>query len=209
MSVQELQQIISPKFTEKVLRDIVTTKSGLSDVQVKKIDMGTASKKGDSYLSDICRFTLEATGKNKKGQEETVSIPVIVKFLLKNLGRRKTYRSAEFFKNEAIFYEKVWAPMQKFQESAGIKDKFDNIPQLLAAYIDGSNDFVALQDVSPEGYKGAERGAGLDYVTTVAILKVLAGFHAVSLAFKDQQPEIFEKAATALEVNKTFVVYRC
>jgi hypothetical protein len=66
MSVQELQQIISPKFTEKVLRDIVTTKSGLSDVQVKKIDMGTASKKGDSYLSDICRFTLEATGKNKK-----------------------------------------------------------------------------------------------------------------------------------------------
>jgi hypothetical protein len=199
MSVQELQQIISPKFTEKVLRDIVTTKSGLSDVQVKKIDMGAASKKGDSYLSDICRFTLEATGKNKKGQEETVSIPVIVKFLLKNLGRRKTYRSAEFFKNEAIFYEKVWAPMQKFQESAGIKDKFDNIPQLLAAYIDGSNDFVALQDVSPEGYKGAERGAGLDYVTTVAILKVLAGFHAVSLAFKDQQPEIFEKAATALE----------
>jgi hypothetical protein len=129
MSVQELQQIISPKFTEKVLRDIVTTKSGLSDVQVKKIDMGTASKKGDSYLSDICRFNLEATGKNKKGQEETVSIPVIVKFLLKNLGRRKTYRSAEFFKNEAIFYEKVWAPMQKFQESAGIKDKFDNIPQ--------------------------------------------------------------------------------
>jgi hypothetical protein len=66
MSVQELQQIISPKFTEKVLRDIVTTKSGLSDVQVKKIDMGAASKKGDSYLSDICRFTLEATGKNKK-----------------------------------------------------------------------------------------------------------------------------------------------
>jgi hypothetical protein len=209
MSVQELQQIISPKFTEKVLRDIVTTKSGLSDVQVKKIDMGTASKKGDSYLSDICRFNLEATGKNKKSQEETVSIPVIVKFLLKNLGRRKTYRSAEFFKNEAIFYEKVWAPMQKFQESAGIKDKFDNIPQLLACYIDGSNDFVALQDVSPEGYKGAERGAGLDYVTTVAILKVLAGFHAVSLAFKDQQPENFEKAATALEVNKTFVVYRC
>jgi hypothetical protein len=167
---------------------------------------------------------------------------VIVKFLLKNLGRRKTYRSAEFFKNEAIFYEKVIGSLKlkhlkngnfrfghQCKNSKSQRESRTNLItfhsihicsitprisqvlffRLLACYIDGSNDFVALQDVSPEGYKGADRGPGLDYVTTVAILKVLAGFHAVSLAFKDQQPENFEKAATALEVNKTFVVYRC
>lgn len=73
--------------------------------------------------------------------------------------------------------------------------------RLLAAHVDGENDFIALQDVSPEGYTTATRGAGLDRVHAIEILRVLAGFHAVSLAVKDQQPHVFESAATSLKVS--------
>ncbi|XP_044254739.1 uncharacterized protein LOC123005162 [Tribolium madens] len=199
MSIQELQKIISPKFTQQVIDDIIKKKSGLSDVSVKKIEIGASSKKGDSYLSNICRFTIDANGKNKKGNEESISIPVIVKYFPKNIARRNTYRSADFFENEIIFYEKVWNAFEKFQDEAKITNKFDNIPAFLSACCDGENDYVALLDLSFEGYTSAERGAGLDYPHTVAILQVLAKFHAVSLAFKDQQPQNFETAATSLK----------
>ena len=66
MSAEELQKIISPKFTEQVLLDIVAKKTGLCDIKLKKIQLGAPAKKGDSYLSTICRFTLEAVGKNKE-----------------------------------------------------------------------------------------------------------------------------------------------
>ncbi|EFA02417.1 uncharacterized protein LOC663797 [Tribolium castaneum] len=199
MSVQDLQKIISPKFTQQVINDIIKKKSGLSDICVKKIELGASSKKGDSYLSNICRFTINATGKTQEGHQESISIPVIVKYLPKNIARRKTYRSTDFFENEIIFYEKILSAFQKFQNEAKTADKFDNIPLVLSTCCDGENDYVAMQDLSFEGYTSAERGAGLDYPHTVAILQVLARFHAVSLAFKDKKPQEFEKAATALK----------
>lgn len=67
--------------------------------------------------------------------------------------------------------------------------------------MDGENDFIALQDVGPEGYTTTTRGAGLDKIHALEIIRVLAGFHAVSLAIKDQQPDVFESAATSLKVG--------
>jgi hypothetical protein len=73
--------------------------------------------------------------------------------------------------------------------------------RLLSAFIDGSNDYVALLDVSPQGYEGSIRSTSLDENHSAAILQLLAGFHALSLAFKDQQPELFENAASTLKVE--------
>jgi hypothetical protein len=209
MSIAELQKIISPKFTDRVVLEIVAKKSELSDVIVETIQIGESStKKGDSYLGQICRLTINASEKNKTGHQEQVSIPVIAKFLPKNLARRKTYRSAVFFENEVIFYEKVWTVLQKFQDSKFVKEKFDNVPLLLSAFIDGSNDYVALLDVSPQGYEASVRSTSLDENHSAAILQVLAGFHALSLAFKDQQPELFENAASTLKETYFAEEYR-
>jgi hypothetical protein len=66
MSIAELQKIISPKFTDRVVLEIVAKKSELSDVIVENIQIGESStKKGDSYLGQICRLTINASGKNK------------------------------------------------------------------------------------------------------------------------------------------------
>lgn len=66
MSVKQLQKIVSAKFTRRVISDIITKKSGLSDPSVQKIEIGASTKKGDSYLSQTCRFTIDAIGKNEE-----------------------------------------------------------------------------------------------------------------------------------------------
>lgn len=64
ITVDELSQKISPAFTEDVLYDILRKKSGLNDIVIKDIKLGSASKKGDSYLSNSTRLTIEGTGNN-------------------------------------------------------------------------------------------------------------------------------------------------
>lgn len=72
---------------------------------------------------------------------------------------------------------------------------------MLHAHIDGVNDFVAMIDLSYDGYKSPQRGNGLDYDHTVAILKLFAGFHGLALAFKHQEGHLFEQAASSLKVG--------
>lgn len=60
--ISSLNKAISPGFDENVLLDILKKKSGCSDPKVREIKLGSASKKGDSYLSTVTRFTVEGTG---------------------------------------------------------------------------------------------------------------------------------------------------
>lgn len=62
MSVATLTEIISPNFTENVVIDMLERFSGFKNVQIKNVDIGNSSKKGDSYLSTLCRFSLQADG---------------------------------------------------------------------------------------------------------------------------------------------------
>lgn len=56
-------------------------------------------------------------------------------------------------------------------------------------------------DVTDQGYASAQRGGrGFDIDHTVAILKVLAEFHAVSLAMKHHNPKEFEELASQIKV---------
>ena len=66
------------------------------------------------------------------------------------------------------------------------------IPRCLAAFIDGENDFIVLDDVTPLGFEPVTRQNCLNFEQCIFILEAVARFHAVSLAFKDQKKKEFE-----------------
>ncbi|KAF7267325.1 hypothetical protein GWI33_019444 [Rhynchophorus ferrugineus] len=154
----------------------------------------SSSKKGDSYLSTICRFSITASGKNQKGTHKEVYIPVIVKYFPKNIARRKTFRSVDFFKTEIYFYEQIWPEMKKFKQSK-IPDEIDEVPLHLYSWIDGKHDFIALKDLSYDGFKASGRDESFSVGTVCSFLELLAKFHALSLALKQSDPNFAKKAA--------------
>lgn len=82
---------------------------------------------------------------------------MIVKSLPMNHSHRKTFRSAEFFRNEILFFSKIFPTFFQFQEKYQVSDPFNEIPKCLASYLDGENDFIALEDLTVYGYQQAER----------------------------------------------------
>lgn len=70
----------------------------------------------------------------------------------------------------------------------------------LLASCDGKNDFIILEDVTPFDYKLLERNYCLDIDHCMLIIKLLADFHSVSFAFKNQHPDEYNDMVANLKV---------
>ncbi|KAJ8919236.1 hypothetical protein NQ315_003819, partial [Exocentrus adspersus] len=172
------------------------------------IKSGSGSeKKGDSYLSTIYRFTVTATTGETGNRyyfsflprirNETILVHVIAKGFPKNVARRKTFRSPDFFETEINFYNNVWPLMKEVKLSNDLEEP-DEVPLLLSSFSDGKNDYIALKDISFDGYGTGERNLGIDRECASLFLKLLANFHALSIAARHQNPH-FEKVARSLK----------
>ncbi|KAG4079925.1 hypothetical protein HA402_006237 [Bradysia odoriphaga] len=185
-------ETISSKFTTEVLDTIVRNRGG---TRHKSFRFGDGFRKGDSFLSDVYRLIVTGI----KEDETEFELQMIIKSMPKSLSRRKTFRSAGFFRNECRFYEVVLRKFAEFQEAKGFPDEFSRVASCYATVVDGENDFLALEDLSRDGYKTADRTNGLDFYHCKEILTALGKFHAVSLAIKDQEPEEFKRIVGAIE----------
>ncbi|XP_071634634.1 uncharacterized protein [Temnothorax longispinosus] len=187
---------VSDKFTEEVLVDVLSRAYNRKKVQLTDWNFGEGFAKGDSYLSIVNKGKLSGIVDGNSKQQ--VQVNIVVKSIPKNIGRRKTLRSGEFFGNEIIFYTKVVPKIEKFLAEKG-QGNLLCIPRHLTSYMDGENDFIVLEDVSPLGFGPASRQTCLDWAEFTVILKTLAKFHAISFAYKDQKKEEFAEITSYLK----------
>lgn len=94
---------VSSKFTERTLKEILEKATDKQNIKVNGWTFEPAASKGDNYLSIVHRVTIEGT----TADDEIVEIKIIVKGMLQNEGRKKTFRSKDFFSNEIYFYSEV------------------------------------------------------------------------------------------------------
>ncbi|XP_011699915.1 PREDICTED: uncharacterized protein LOC105457133 [Wasmannia auropunctata] len=189
---------VSDKFTEEVLADVLCKAYKGKKVQLTDWNFGEGFAKGDNYMSHINKGTLYGITDDSPRQQ--VQVNFFVKSISKNIGRRKTFRCGDFFGNEIIFYTKIVPKIEKFLAERG-QGSLLRIPRYLASYMDGENDFIVLEDVSPLGFEPASRQNCLDWTECTVILETLAKFHAISLAYRDQKKEEFAEFASYLKEN--------
>ncbi|XP_055637425.1 uncharacterized protein LOC129776066 isoform X2 [Toxorhynchites rutilus septentrionalis] len=180
---------VSPLFTEVVLDDIIRAKGGNKCTSWQFDDGGFG--KGDSYLSEVFRISLEDNTCCKDESGSPLKVKLVVKSIPKNVGRRKTFRSDNFFQNEINFYNIVMKEFYAFQQARCPKAPFDESSLCLAASADGVNDFIALEDLNQFGYASASRQNGVGLPECLLCMQTLGRFHALSLAMKDQDPDKF------------------
>jgi len=92
---------ISNKFTKQVLTDILCKVYNGKEILLTDWNFGEGFAKGDSYLSTVNKGKVYGITKDNS---KHVQVNFVVKSIPKNVGRRKTFRSAEFFRNEILFY---------------------------------------------------------------------------------------------------------
>lgn len=96
--------IVSGKFTKEVLTDILSKAcNGAKEARLIDWNFDEGFAKGDYYTSNINKGSVNGVIEGSRGRQH-MRVNFVVKTMPKHLGRRKTMRSAGFFRNEIAFY---------------------------------------------------------------------------------------------------------
>ena len=127
-------------------------------------------------------------------------VHLVIKSTPKSIGRKKTFRSTDFFKNEINFFSIVLKAFDEFQAAKkDAKYPFNDIATCFITYMDGENDFLALENLNNYGYYTPTRQNAMDVNLCRLIMKTLGRFHALSFVIRDQSPQLFEELTSVLE----------
>ncbi|XP_012228832.1 uncharacterized protein [Linepithema humile] len=165
-------------FVEKILRK----SEGDNSIQVIDIFSKPATNKGDNYTSDMIRVNVEFS-REQGDCKTTEKKSIIVKIAPIDEGARKEIiLKARLFEIEMLM----------------MTDTLDRMNKLLAPkyrlsgkglYVQKENPmFIVIEDLTPLGFRMADRLAGLDLDHCLLAIRGLAKFHASSVAVCEQDP---------------------
>lgn len=171
---------------QNTLKEIVRNKcnAAYEDCEVK-IEAGSA--KGDNYIGVVYRITV----KPPKGK----TLNIIAKLPPQNVARREQFFVRPCFLRESEFYDVIYPMYEKFQTEKGIDVKKDGFYQRAECYKSLTvemNEGLFFEDLKVIGFDMFDRFKEVTKEHVLRVMEALAKFHAVSLALKDQKPEVLE-----------------
>ncbi|XP_067009855.2 uncharacterized protein [Anabrus simplex] len=150
-------------------------------LQVVHYQVAPASRKGDNYLGDLLRVSIQVRG--TQDGEKTVSLILKCK-------PRGGYR--EDFINTGKFYTKEREMLSKtLPEMYGLLKNIAPKLRMTPDYIDCVSDasVLIMEDLSETGFRLAKRN-GLDLAHCMMVMKYLGVFHALSVAINEHKPDL-------------------
>ncbi|XP_046751393.1 uncharacterized protein LOC124414489 [Diprion similis] len=135
-------------------------------------------KVGDNYMSVVMR----ATVKGSRGNGTSYAKSIVTKYLPHHREITLIFRTADLFKNESYFYERL-LPL---------------FGDLGPTCIHADGDKILMEDLKHLGYSVLERRELLDLDHSLATVRILGRLHASSLALKLRDPQRFEELVSPL-----------
>ncbi|XP_018370662.1 PREDICTED: uncharacterized protein LOC108766094 isoform X2 [Trachymyrmex cornetzi] len=179
LMVLEKSTWLNLSFVEKILR-----KSEENDsIQVIDMSIKPATKKGDNYLSDMVRITIEFS-RNQGGHEIKEKKSIIVKLvpIVENI-RQKFVILAGCFHTEISMLSNT---LNKMNKLLGSKYRLSG----KSLYVQNEHPtLLVMEDLMFLGFRMADRLSGLDLAHSVLALQGLARFHAASVAVCEKEPK--------------------
>lgn len=180
------------------MRDFVQSKLP-SHLKIKEFSTRPLTAVGDNWGSSLTALTILVVDE-KSGAEKTLHW--VAKMCPTDPALCRAFQVERTFVKESAMYTTVAPILQDFQSS-------NNIPedQILNSFIecygsrvslDPTNDTVddgavlLLENICYKGYQIGDKTKGFDLENTEFILRHLAQFHAVLIAFRKMQPEMFQ-----------------
>lgn len=171
------------------LLDKIAADEGLSNVTK---DFEAGSNHGDNFLGVMTSVIVRG---QKNGQ--SAKLHLLCKLAPDNEHRRKAFQSALVFQRESFAYTDILPTFLEFQREKGVNDRncFDSYPKCYAAIAnEDSGEFVVIMgDLREQGFTMWPKKEPIRLDHALLTMEQLGRFHGISLALKQQQPDIFEK----------------
>lgn len=151
---------------------------------------------GENYGSIVYKVDFKVKKEDKEEEYHAVA-----KCTPPNEITQHLFMTQTTFKSEIAWYTTIVPTLNQFRRDKGVENEIDFVQKFYGARIslDPKSEMVDLdgtiltQNLKYLGYYNEDRLIGFNESTALAILRDLATFHAVPLAIKIQNPELFNK----------------
>lgn len=166
----------------------------LKNTEILSQKVTSLTKAGDNYGSVLLRVDLEI----KTGNE--IQQLYLVAKVLPDRKTQEIFQSAKTFRNELYFYKNIIPILQKFKKENGMEVS-DIFPKFYGGRLNLTNNLlevdenvvILLENLHMKQFKLIERTEGFDLNSAKIVLSSLAEFHAVPLAFRLRNSDLFNK----------------
>ncbi|XP_055909387.1 uncharacterized protein LOC129944177 [Eupeodes corollae] len=190
----EIPEHLSMEFFQKAIQ----TGFELSNVRVDRVIFSMGCAGGDNYSSLIYRTKVHF--KTADGSEKSVSL--IVKCIPVE-GDREVFKIMNVFGKEVIMYSKILPVIERMLKSVNLSGQI--CPRLIYSQENPINTIV-FQDLNDLHLVLGNRNHGLDEDHAKMVLRKIGQFHAASMVFARDNPElvsIFNKSMFCKEADCT------
>lgn len=179
-----------PVAIENLLCEIAQ-KEGFTDY---KFEFESGSNRGDNYVGVVT--SVKIVGDRVKDGVVTIeTLNLMCKSAPKNRERRELMNIAQCFEREIYMYTRVLPTFVKFQEEKGLSpaESFMSFPKMYGWIADEANGsyVLVMEDLRSRDFVMWPRRTPVTFDHEELVFKQFGRFHGVSLALKDQRPEVF------------------
>ncbi|XP_050511295.1 uncharacterized protein LOC126887688 [Diabrotica virgifera virgifera] len=165
--------------------------------KIIKTDTSSLVPEGENYGGEMVKLNLVVQDENSNQSEE---IHVVVKKIPPSEIYQEIFNIQHTFRAEINFYEKLVPLFQNFQRENNVQDVLDCFAKFYGSRLNlnGSEEVdldaaIVFENLSIAGFRNIDRLTGFNFEETQLLLKYLAQLHAVPLAIKIRNPELFKQ----------------
>lgn len=186
---------VVPVYVDEAL-SVKSITDGLGVKNVKLVDqkITRAVANGDNYMSDVYRIVVRFTGdgsdddraikRTPDGAHRTVSL--VVKSLPSGGQRGTMIAELRAYEKEVCMFRDIVPRLSRMVDGAFFSARCLHatpFPERL----------IVFEDLKALGYTNTSRHAGLDYAHCSLLMEKVGRFHAASMRFAEQEPELLGK----------------
>lgn len=192
-SSQASQTLPFPKYALDLINEVAVSKGFFAGYTISQ---ESGSKHGDGFQGTMIRVHIEG----KRSLDAAIifdRLSIICKMTPLSEIKRLQFGTTFSFGKEVFTYTKLLPALVNFQKDHGLDAKtgFFAFPQCYGTYSNAEKgDFVIImEDIKACGYAMVDKVVDTEFAQAEAVIKQIGRFHGVSLALKNQQPEVFEE----------------
>ncbi|XP_050499197.1 uncharacterized protein LOC126879896 [Diabrotica virgifera virgifera] len=161
------------------LLDRIASENGFTNYE---IIASPGSNKGDNFSGIITAVTI----KNKEK-----SLDLILKSS-RTFSKQSKEHHIHVYKREIFMYERIFKEFKKYQKEHNIQDPFESVPKYYSSFTEEGQHSLVLENLKSQQYQLWDKKVPMNPEHIKTVLIEYAKFHAVSLAMKHKNPELFE-----------------
>ncbi|KAL3277104.1 hypothetical protein HHI36_012462 [Cryptolaemus montrouzieri] len=162
-----------------------------------RIEVDGKSEVGDNYMGEVIFFRIISLDSKHE-------YSFVMKTAKKSEELRKKVPIEEAYTRELFMYSKIFQYFREFIQEVNPEFEFDFVPKVYSLDSSPQQETLIFENLRTNGFKLHDRKKPWNLDHSLEAMKSYGKFHALSLAVRDQKPDIYKNLTKDLKVFEVF-----